>query len=48
MIAADLTVSAKRAEVLQFTAPFMSNALKILLKVRRGRGANSIAVFFIY
>ena len=32
-IAADLTMTSTRAEALQFTAPFMSNPLKILVRV---------------
>ena len=36
LVIADLTVTAIRSEVLDFTVPFMSNRLTVLLKVSGG------------
>lgn len=33
MIATDLTMTPKRSEVLDFTTPFMTNSLTLLLRV---------------
>ena len=38
MIAADLTITSKRHEVLEFSVPFMSAHLTILLKKEKRRG----------
>ena len=52
MIAADLTITSQRHEVVEFSVPFLSAHLTILLKKERrrggrnGGGSNAVSNFF--
>ena len=42
MIAADLTITTKRHEALEFTVPFMAAQVTVLLKKEKRRGTDSL------
>lgn len=53
MVAADLTMTSKRAEVLHFTVPYMTAHLTVLLKKERRRGGrhgeeSGVRIIFIF